>query len=182
MLKDFILNQLTKLEGEIDAINAEILEISNEENGLNKQIGELLAQRDVGMELFSPRSAHHSVRQSIDEIQKHIEELHYKEAEARQRLENTTLEVEKYRELLAEANSKEINGQLAEKLKETIENADEDLPAAVSDQPGVTKDDLETLLEHTDKALDYLYSDRAKCKNELKSIHYFLKALLTDLQ
>ena len=229
MLDEFITAQLEKLGLEKEDLIRQLQEIAGEEDSQNKKISELLDEEDVGIEIFSPRSANHTVKAQIEEIKKHIDELQYEAASIQDLLEKNSQQEEKYQALLLEIRQKNASdikllkeenpGHDNEEKKEMTdessgaaatafsdrddknqgpENGDQtgekdalssEMPETITNQEKaegkgsnelfVTKPEMEQVLQRVEKCLHFAHSDKIKCRNELKNLRYYLKALLS---
>lgn len=181
MLDDYILSQLDKLETERESLIMQLHKLVREEEEENQKIQELLEQENVGIELFSPRAAQNSVKAQIELIRKHIDDLQYEEAKVQDLLEKNKSSDEKYQLLLLESREKEKSDDL---IEEASVSSSAGIPAGLSGEEleqlkAETKEELETILVRVERCLNLIHSDKVKCKNELKNLRYYLKALLS---
>ena len=188
MLDEYILNQLDKLEVERETLTAQLQKLVQEEAEEEQKIQELLEQENVGIELFSPRAAQNSVKIQIERIRKHIDDLQYEQARVQDLLEKNKDSDEKYQLLLLESREKtntEVPAETAgtgtsvsaaEVTRSSLQNIDTEALDCLKKE---TKEELETILIRVERCLNLIHTDKVKCKNELKNLRYYLKALLS---
>lgn len=189
MLDEYIMNQLTQVEDEFQRLNQTLSDLNDQESTMQKKLQELLAAKDIGMEIFSPRIDGNLSKEEIEETQRRLEELRIRQMEVSEEISRNREKEEKYQVLLNEARMKEISD--ARELASEI-------PSDVPEEPGKNtgsepekpssdkrqdaddhyKEDLKEILVRVEKCINLVNHDRTRCKNELKNLRYYLKALL----
>ncbi len=220
MLEEFILGQLEEIECRKEDLKRQLNDLVNQEKEDNEEISKLLKEQDLGFELFSPRSANHSVREQVDTIKNHIEELRVRQTQIRGDLEQNTVNENRYQEMLLEARQREsdpsLPGQMNEKDAEgvepeateenaggfdqisieeaAIESEDSQMVTAEAENTALDEEtaltalkkehiqQLETVLKRVDQCIDLSHRDKIKCRNELKNLRYYMKALISKNQ
>ena len=179
MLEEYIQTQLNRIRQERQKLQDELKVVSEEEESANHQISELLEQEDVGFEIFSPRAGENTVKASIEQIQKHIEDLQYKQLGLTQALGENQERLSHYENLLEEARAKEAE----EPLPETAPGEASPLKTDASDEKQIMYlAELKAVLEKVDSCINLIGHNRSQCKNELKNLRYHLRALISDAE
>ena len=180
MLEEYIQTQLNRIRQDRQKLQDELKEVSEEEENANHQISELLEQEDVGFEIFSPRAGENTVKASIEQIQKHIEDLQYKQLGLTQALGDNQDRLSHYENLLEEARAKEAEG---EPLPETEPQEASPLkPDTLDEKQIMYLAELKAVLEKIDSCINLIGHNRSQCKNELKNLRYHLRALISDAE
>jgi len=156
MLNEYILDQLKILESEKEELSRQLDDIIQQETDCEERMRELDRTEDVSLEIFSPRAHGTEKGAELADMQKHIDELRYQEAEIRAKIERNETQEEKYQKLLLEA-----------RMNTEVPTSD------------VSREELEHIAASIDQCIGYLRTDRAKCKAELKNMRYYVKALLS---
>ncbi len=212
MLEEFILGQLETLSLRRDELTKAMNALASQEEEDHSEIARLLETEDLGLELFSPRTANNSVREQINTIKKHLEELEIKQTEIRGELEQLTLNENKYQEMLLEARTRKADikeekqeNRDSSDADETTDNTTEKGILSYSDTAEMNKDTddqvpievsnedkdkfkeeyietLETILKRVDHCIDLSHRDKIKCRNELKNLRYYMKAVISKNQ
>ncbi len=178
MLNEFILKQLDVVVRERESLSRQLDEVTGKENEENSSLQKLLDRDDVGVEVFSPRAAGKPVKIQVEDIRQRIEDLECQEAMVRDQLEQTLLKEEKLRKMLSEARvsnqdvglSGETDGSGAKRDDQFIQIQAE------------THEELQVILKRIDHCFEICMSDPEACRNELRTLQYYLKALLTKTE
>ena len=189
MLDEYIMNQLTQVEDEFQRLNQTLSDLNDQESAMQKKLQELLAAKDIGMEIFSPRIDGNLSKEEIEETQRRLEELRIRQMEVNEEISRNREKEEKYQILLNEARMKEISDarELASEIPSDVLEEPEKNAAAETKNPCSDhrqdaddhyKDDLKEILVRVEKCINLVNHDRTRCKNELKNLRYYLKALL----
>ncbi len=230
MLEEFILGQLEEIESKKEDLKRQLNDLVNQETEDNEEISKLLKEQDLGFELFSPRSVSHSVRDQVETIKNHIEELRVGQAQIRGDLEQITINENRYQKMLLEARQREAVSAEPNLSHDSVKNkadtaaVDEYTDHAVSinlnnetkvpvqtdsqqdtGEYGIPYESenndsysseqavvesinkehihqLETILKRVDQCIDLSHRDKIKCRNELKNLKYYMKALISKNQ
>ena len=117
------------------------------------------------------------------DIQKHIEDLQYKQAAVTESLGENQERMAHYEKLLDEARNREpeqeenISDQEKEKKTQIffeIENED--------DLRTIYVGEMKMLLERIDKCINLVGHNRNQCKNELKNLRYHLRSIISEAE
>ena len=190
MLEEYIRSHLEEIDEERKNLNLRFEELNRQEEETKNKISILLDSEDVGVELFSPRKAHVDVKQQVTALRSALEDLQLAIAHVSDLIAENQSRREKYLHMLDDAQQveeeKRLTKQAAKQEAEHIaECAAAQTPETNASLKPHTEDDLyrENLLEilrRVEKAMNFSHNDRNKCKNELKSLQYFVKALLAE--
>ena len=172
MFDDFILDQLSSLDTTMEKLKAELMKISLEEVETQEQISGLYDTEDVGLELFSPRTSSSPLKDRVAAFQKHLEELQLKEAELNDQVAECERKKEHFQALLKETAEKKAADATAENMA---------VPGAPA-EPSVNTEELTEILRRVEKCINLVGHDRNRCKEELKGIRFYVKALIGSLQ
>lgn len=183
MLDEYILSQLDKIRQERTRLQEKLAGLTQEETGCREEIARLLEQEDVGYELFSPRAGDDTVKSRIAEIQKHIEDLQYKQADVTESLAENQERVSHYETLLEEARNRDPG----ERSKEDREADTAKKPQMIeleSDEDFRTLyiGELKLILGKIDACLNLIGHNRNQCKNELKNLRYHLRSVISEAE
>ena len=108
MINQYIKKQLEESNARIEKKHQRQEYLRHEEESCLLKIKELWEQQDVGMELFSPRSAEDSTtRREISEIKQRLEEIRLEQKQLSQEISNAKEEQTKYQDMLLEIKKKE---------------------------------------------------------------------------
>ena len=185
MLDDYILAQLDKIRQERLKLQEKLMGLTDEETRCREEISKLLEQEDVGYELFSPRAGDDTVKNKISEIQKHIEDLQYKQADVTESLAENQERVDHYETLLEEARNREPGKDFVGKeTEETGEGKTPQLQELENDDDYRTLylGELKLVLEKIDNCLNLIGHNRNQCKNELKNLRYHLRSVISEAE
>ena len=212
MLDEFILEQLDKIELEYQELNRSLEDLNNDEREIQHQMDDYLSSQDLGIELFSPRSAAGPLREKMSDLQKHLEEIHLSQMDVTDRIARNREKEEKYQIYLNESRMKGLEESKEEKISDIINgslnNAEvengsangtkknsEDCQAGnnvntveLEKNPQSKKktvlnnnvEEFKEILSRVDRCINLVNHDRTKCKNELKNMRYYLKALISE--
>ena len=190
MLDEYIMNQLNQVEDEFLRLNQALSDLNDQECNVQNKLKELLEKKDIGLEIFSPRIDGNLSNEEIEEMQRRLEELRIRQMEVSEQISRNREKEEKYQLLLNEARMKEISDtrELASEIKtETSEEneaeqneSDGDNKITVSSDVADDhyREDLQEILNRVEKCMNLVNHDRTRCKNELRNLKYYLKALL----
>ena len=189
MLDEYIMNQLTQVEDEFQRLNQTLSDLNDQESAMQKKLQELLAAKDIGMEIFSPRIDGNLSKEEIEETQRRLEELRIRQMEVSEEISRNREKEEKYQVLLNEARMKEISDsrELASEIPSDVPEEPEKNTGSEPEKPSSDKrqdaddhynEDLKEILVRVEKCINLVNHDRTRCKNELKNLRYYLKALL----
>ena len=177
MLNEFILKQLDVIIKERDSLSRKLDELAGEENEENLTMRELLDREDVGVEVFSPRSIGKPMKLQVEDIKQRIEDIECQEALIRDQLEQTLVKEEKLRKMLSEAKI-----AVREDSEEDSEDAEVTQNQKLLQFQAETHEELQTILDRIDHCAEITLSDPEECRRELKTLQYYLKALLTKTE
>ena len=174
MLNEFILKQLDTVIKERDSLNRQLDELTGKESEESKIMQAILDREDVGVEVFSPRSSGKPVKVQVEDIRQRIEDIECQEALVRDELEQTLLREEKLRRMLSEAKASG-NAKIP-----TKQGPDPDLgEEALLRFQAETHETYQVILKRIDRCCEIGISDPEACRTELRTLQYYLKALLT---
>lgn len=185
MIDEYIQAQLDRLMQERQKLQEELQEVSGEEEQANHQISELLDQEDVGFEIFSPRAGDNTVKNRISQIQKHIEDLQYKQAGLTQALAENQDRLSHYERLMDEAHIKEEPAPAENKTEEMPETSS---PLSTEGAKDVDASkimylaELKSVLEKVDTCINLVGHNRNQCKSELKNLRYHLRTVISEAE
>ncbi len=184
MLDEYILGQLDKIRQERQKLQEKLMGLTDEETRCRNEISRLLEQEDVGYELFSPRAGDDTVKTKIDEIQKHIEDLQYKQADVTESLAENQERVDHYETLLEEARNREPGKESDDQKNEEPEGKNTLLNELENDEDYRTLylGELKLVLEKIDTCLNLIGHNRSQCKNELKNLRYHLRSVISEAE
>ena len=174
MLNEFILRQLDVVVKERDALSRQLNELTGQENEENLSMQKLLDREDVGVEVFSPRSIGKPIKIQVEDIRQRIEDIECQEILVRDQLEQTLIKEEKLRKMLSEAKA----GVSAETDEEKSDAASSDKQKYLQFR-AETHEEFQTILDRIDRCTEIALSDPEECRRELRTLQYYLKALLT---
>ena len=177
MLNEFILKQLEGVVKDRDALTRELEKVTSQEEAENKKLQDLLDRDDVGVEVFSPRASGKPVNLQAEDIHQKMEDLEYQEALVRDQLEQTLLKEEKLRKMLIQARNVPDEAENGPEQKDSQDNESKDLGFRTQ-----THDELEVILKRIDHCYEICISDPEACRNELRTLQYYVKALLTKAE
>ena len=186
MLDEYIQAQLDRIRQERQKLQGELKELTDEEENANHQISELLEQEDVGFELFSPRAGDNTVKNQISDIQKHIEDLQYKQASLTQLLAENQERLSHYEQLLEEARAREEEPVETREVSEAGSDVVSPLSAAGAGETDEKRllyvAEMKNVLEKIDTCINLIGHNRNQCKNELKNLRYHLRSVISDAE
>jgi len=185
MLDEYILAQLDKIRQERARLQEKLIGLTDEETRCREEISKLLEQEDVGYELFSPRAGDDTVKNKISEMQKHIEDLQYKQADVTESLAENQERVDHYETLLEEARNREPGGDAGiSNEPESGTGKSPQLRELENDEDYRTLylGELKLVLEKVDNCLNLIGHNRNQCKNELKNLRYHLRSVISEAE
>ena len=177
MLKEYLTSQISKLSDEKKHLESQMNELMQEEISESSKIDKLLESEDVGIELFSPRNPDSKTKVQIDNIRKHIDEIQYKQAEISSKLETNQSMQEKWQRLYEEAENGELPSlESVEKSEEKDSLGHKQSVEEIESYDQVFRE----ILKRINFCIALMGKDRNKCKAELKSLQYYVQALIAD--
>ena len=177
MLNEFILKQLDVIVKERDSLSRQLNELTGKESEENLTMQKLLDREDVGVEVFSPRSIGKPIKLQVEDIKQRIEDIECQEALIRDQLEQTLVKEEKLRKMLSEAKT-----EFQSEAQEAPEAADTKEKQKLLQFQAETHEELQTILDRVNHCAEITLSDPEGCRRELKTLQYYLKALLTKTE
>ena len=195
-MEEYIMEQLKQLEEIREDLNTKIVSLARKEEALKNELQEIAQDHDMDLEVFSPRFLNEELKTKMKEIKLQIEELQLQQLRTQSEIETCTEKIEKFHEILLKARNEEqkIN-ILQQKLSSEIKADDADQKstennrteenkaeknAAETDQDPDMRDKMETVLHRVEKCLNLIHTDKIKCKNELKQLRYYLRAVISE--
>jgi len=184
-MDSYIKTQINILEEERELLNQKLLDLAREEAALKEQLQTLAEEQDIDMEVFSPRYPNTDLKQKISEIKEKLEELQFQQMQYQAKIELSVQKIQKYHEVLLETKTSETYSDRQETKEQASGKQEESEELTRKPDQGYPDDQshrehYEDILKRIEKCLNYLYSDRQKCKTELKGIRYLLRALLAQ--
>ena len=171
MLEEYLLDKINALEILMEECNKTLHELTRQEESINKEISDLIENDDVGRELFSPRNANHDVKKLIAEKRHTLEDIQVEQLKVQAQVESAVKRIDQYQQILLEYRNK---GE-AELLQEQGANS-------AQGRETVYRAALEETLKRLDKCAGLIYNDKLKCKNEIKNLRYYIKAVLSNAE
>ena len=179
MLDEFILEQLNHIEKEYLDLNQKLSELTDEEKAQQEQLNLYLDTDDLGVEVFSPRSNASPIKERIAEAQKHLEELRLSQMNITDQIARNRDKEEKYQQMLNEARMNSIQEQRDTEeapINDSNDQGEDNIAKILENHTA----DLKEILGRIETCINLVNHDRTKCKNELKNLRYYLKALIAN--
>ena len=157
MVKEYINRLIFENNEKLDDLEKQLKKLLNDLDCAREWLDELHVETSIEKNIFSPRAMDANLEKKTEDAQNNIEKIQQ--------------DIEYVRSFIEENVKKKVE---YEKLLEEIEHMEVD-----SNTDSFSKL-LSDLLAKTELCLNYLYSDRVKCKNELKNMKSMIQNM-TDL-
>ena len=159
-------------------------------NNLEKQMKELLsdldcatqwmeslqAEKNVDKNIFSPRIMDMNLESKVDEAKNNIQKIKQEIDYVKSFIEEAIAKREEYDKLL-----KELESQNSSVPKEENHSEEALMSGEESKTQQISERFLSEIYKKTELCLDLLYSDRSRCKNELKNMKSVIKNAMESL-
>ena len=174
MFDEFVRGLLEQLEEELNSLQDQLEELNQEEREKQQQISLLFDTQDVGLEIFSPRTSGSPMKDKVNQLQKEIEEIQMRQLQISEKIGLNQEKTQSYQAMLEE---------LRRNREEFSSNDGSVARSAVTEgRDSVECDRLREILFRVEKCLNMIGHDRNGCKEELKSLRYYLKAQISSFQ
>ena len=192
-MEEYIMEQLKQLEEAREDLNSKIVTLTKKEEELKQKLQQLALDHDTDLEIFSPRYPDEEIRRESNDIQMQLDEIQLQQVKIQSEIETCTDKIEKFHEILLTARIEEnkmsgftekVNSR-TEKVDQEEDNNDEkqgESKEAIKDTSFDLnmRDKMETVLHRVEKCLNLIHTDKLKCKNELKQLRYYLRAVISE--
>ena len=158
MVEEYINCLINENNEKLESLEKQLKELMNDLDCAKKWLDELHAEANVDKNIFSPRVMDADLKKKTEDAQNNIEKIQQ--------------DIEYVRSFIEENVKKKLE---LEKLLEEIEHME--LDTNVDSFSKLLSD----LYQKTERCLDCLYNDRAKCKNELKNMKSMIQNTLNLL-
>ena len=148
MIREYINNLLNENNEKLKNLEQQLKELIVELDNKQKLLKSLQSESNTDETIFSPRSVNDNLKNDMEDVKTSISKTKQDIEYVKSFMETYLVKKQEYEKLLEELNIMQ----------------DEKLEHFFAD-----------LYRKTEVCLDLLYNDRAKCKNELKSMKYMIQ-------
>ena len=171
MIREYINGLMNENDEKLNNLDHQLKEQTEKLNCAQEWLESLQAEANADKNIFSPRSDNNDLKGKIVDVQKHIDKVKQEIDYIKSFMETYFAKKREYDGLL-----KELDGICETKTStELEEESDEMLQERRPDN--IYKE----LFEKTELCLDLLYSDRTRCKKELKTMKSMIQNMVDSI-
>ena len=164
MIKEYINELLVENKEKLDALEKQMKALLTELDGATKWMETLQAEMNVDKNIFSPRMMDAELEEKLEDAKSNIQKIKQ--------------DIDYVKSFMEENAAKEKEyGKLLEELEQMGESDSKQEPEKGEKTQQISEKFLADLYRKTEFCLASLYSDRNKCKSELKT----MKAMIKDM-
>ena len=173
MIKEYINELLNDNNEKLHKLEQQMKGLMDDLESATGWLDTLNAERNVDKNIFSPRSMNTDLKDKTEEAKNNINKIKQDIEYVRSFMETHIRKKEEYEKLLVE---------LDEMSQVAKDNSGEENTCVESNSiKPITKDFLSDLYRKTELCLALLYSDRNKCKSELKNMKTMIRDMANKL-
>lgn len=152
MVKEYINQLIIENNKKLEDLEKQLKKMMNDQDCAREWLDELHTEANIDKNIFSPRAMDADLERKTDDAQSNIEKIQQDIEHVRSFIEENVKKKLEYEKLLEEIDHMEM------------ESNTDSFSKLLSD-----------LFKKTELCLNYLYSDRVKCKNELKNMRSMIQ-------
>ena len=171
MIREYINDLITENTEKLNTLEQRLNGLLNDLDSAQKWMETLQTEANVDKNIFSPRAMEVDLKGKMEETQNSIDKINQEIEYVKTFMETHLRKKQEYEKLMAELDEKDGN------VQSECDEGEKGIADLLKTQKCLTH-----LYEKTELCLKLLYSDRLKCKNELKDMKAMIQNLADSLQ
>ena len=176
MIKEYLNELKAGNQEKLNNLEKQMKELLSDLDGATKWMESLQAEKNVDKNIFSPRTMDTDLENKVDEAKNNIQKIKQEIDYVKSFIEEAIAKREEYDKLLKELESQNSSVPKGENHSEEAPMSGEE-----NKKQQISERFLSDIYKKTELCLDLLYSDRSRCKNELKNMKAVIKNAMESL-
>ncbi len=172
MIREYINGLINENNEKLNSLDHQLKEQTEKLNCAQEWLESLQAESNTDKNIFSPRADNNDLEEKIIDVQKHIDKTKQEINYIKSFMETYLAKKEEYDGLLEELDGMcetETRKDHGEEIRETLK------------EKRTNNNIFIELYNKTELCLDLLYSDRTRCKKELKNMKFVIQNMIDSI-